>query len=36
MDLVDVGWEAIDVIHLAGYRDSGQVLVNMVMNIQVP
>jgi hypothetical protein len=34
MDLT--GWEVVNWIHLAEDRDEGQVLVNMVMNLQLP
>jgi hypothetical protein len=36
MDLMEVGWEGVDWIHLAQDRDQWQALVNTVMNLQVP
>jgi hypothetical protein len=36
MDLQEVGCEGMDWIELAKDRDSGQSLVNMVMNLRVP
>jgi hypothetical protein len=35
-DLRDIGWEGVDWIHLAQYRDQWWALVNMVMNLKVP
>jgi len=35
MDLREVGWEGVDWIHVAQYRDWGWALVNTVMNIRV-
>jgi hypothetical protein len=38
MDLTENGWEGVEWIHLAQYRDQWQALVNMVMNplVQTP
>jgi hypothetical protein len=36
MDLREIGWDGIDCIYLAQDRDQWRVLVNMVMNFQVP
>jgi hypothetical protein len=34
-DLMEVGWEGTDRIHLNQDRDQGRALLNVVMNIQV-
>jgi hypothetical protein len=36
MDLVEVGWGDVDWIGLAQDRDRWRVLVNLVLNLQVP
>jgi hypothetical protein len=36
MDLREIGWEGVDWIHLAQDRDQWQVVVNTVLNLQVP
>jgi hypothetical protein len=36
MDHREIGWEGMDWIHLAQDRDQWWVVVNMVMNLQVP
>jgi hypothetical protein len=36
MDLREIGWSGMDWIDLAQNRDQWRVLVNMVMNLQVP
>jgi hypothetical protein len=36
MILKETGWKIVGCIHLAQDRDQWQVLVNMVMNLQVP
>jgi len=36
MDLQEVGWAGMDWNELAQDRDRWQVLVNVVMNLQVP
>jgi hypothetical protein len=36
MDLREIGWDGMDWIDLAQDRDQWRVLVNMVMNLQVP
>jgi hypothetical protein len=36
IDLWEIGWEVEDWMHLAQDRDRWLVLVNMVMNLQVP
>jgi hypothetical protein len=35
MDLREIGWDDMDWIDLAQYRDQWRVLVEMVMNLQV-
>jgi hypothetical protein len=35
MDLEEVGWEAVDWIHLAEERDECPAVVNTVMNLRV-
>jgi hypothetical protein len=36
MDLMEIGWEDVGWMHLCQDRDQWRVLVNMVMNLQVP
>jgi hypothetical protein len=36
MDLMEIGWEGVDWIHLAQDRDQWLALVNTVMNLRVP
>jgi hypothetical protein len=36
MDFREIGWDAMEWIHLAQYRDQWRALVNTVMNIRVP
>jgi hypothetical protein len=36
MDLREMEWEGVDLMHLAQNRDQWQELVNMVMNLWVP
>jgi hypothetical protein len=36
MDLREIGWDGLDWIELAQYRDQWRALVNTVMNLQVP
>jgi hypothetical protein len=36
MDLGEIGWSDMDLIHLALDRNQWKALVDMVMNIQVP
>jgi hypothetical protein len=36
MDIRDIGWEIVDWMHVAQYRDHWRVLVNTVMNFRVP
>jgi hypothetical protein len=36
MDLREIGWEGVDWMRLAQDRDQRWVLVNTVMNLQVP
>jgi hypothetical protein len=36
MDFREIWWEGVDWMHLAQDMDQWQVLVNMVMNFQVP
>jgi len=36
LDTREMRWEDVDRIHLAHVRDQWQILVNTVMNIQVP
>jgi hypothetical protein len=35
MDLEETGWEGINWIHLAQYRDSWLVFVNAIMNFEL-
>jgi hypothetical protein len=35
MDLGEIGWEDVEWIHLAQYRDRWRALVNAVMNLRV-
>jgi hypothetical protein len=36
IDIVEIEWEVVDWMHLAQERDHWWVLVNIVMNLQVP
>jgi hypothetical protein len=36
MALREIGWEGVDWIHLAQYRDKQRAVVNTVMNLRVP
>jgi hypothetical protein len=36
MDLMEIGWEGVDRMHLHQNMDQGQALVNMIMNLWVP
>jgi hypothetical protein len=36
MDLRELGWDGMDWINLAQYRDQWRALVNAVMNLRVP
>jgi hypothetical protein len=36
MDLREIGWDGMDWIDVAQDRDQWRVLVNMVINLQVP
>jgi hypothetical protein len=36
MDLVEIGWEGMDWIHLAQDRDWWQALVTMVLMLHIP
>jgi hypothetical protein len=36
MDLREIGWEGVDLIHLTQVMDQWRALVNTVMNLQVP
>jgi len=36
MDREDIGWEALDWIHLALDRDNRQAVVNMAINLRAP
>jgi hypothetical protein len=36
IDLREIGWDGTDSIHLAQERDQWRVLVNTVMNLQIP
>jgi hypothetical protein len=36
MDLLEIGWGSVDWIGVAQNRDKWRVLVNAVMNFQVP
>jgi hypothetical protein len=36
MDLREIGWDGMDWIKLAQYKDQWRVLVKMVMNLWVP
>jgi ribosome biogenesis protein Nip4 len=34
MDLREIGWEVVDWIHLAQYKEQWRAVVNMVMNLR--
>jgi hypothetical protein len=36
MDLMEIGWEAVDWIHVAQERDQWWAVINTVMNRRVP
>jgi hypothetical protein len=36
MDLTEIGFGNVDLIHLARYRNTWRALVNTVMNLRVP
>jgi hypothetical protein len=36
MNLMERGWQDVDMIHLAQHRDQWQALLNTAMNLQVP
>jgi hypothetical protein len=36
MELMVVGWEGVDRIHVAKFRDRWRVFVNTIMNLRVP
>jgi hypothetical protein len=36
VDLTEIGWDGMDYVDVAQDRDQWRVLVNMVMNLQVP
>jgi hypothetical protein len=36
MDLREIGWDGVDLVDLAQYRDHWRALVNTVMNLRVP
>jgi hypothetical protein len=36
MDLKEVGWEDVDLVHVAQDRDQWWALVNMILNLWVP
>jgi hypothetical protein len=36
VDLTEIGWEGVELIHLAQDRDKWQAVVNMVRYLQVP
>jgi hypothetical protein len=36
LDLREIGWDGMDLIDLAQYRDQWRALVNTVMNLRVP
>jgi hypothetical protein len=36
MDVREIGWDGMDWINLAHYRDQWRALVSAVMNLQVP
>jgi hypothetical protein len=36
VDLSEIGWDGMDSINLAQYRDQRRALVNTVMNLRVP
>jgi len=36
MDIREIGWECVDWMHLSQARDQWLLLMNLVMNLQVP
>jgi hypothetical protein len=36
LDVREIGWEGVEWIHLAQYRDQWRALMNMIMNLWVP
>jgi len=36
MDLSDIGWEGVNWIYVAQYRDQWRTVVNSVVKLQVP
>jgi hypothetical protein len=36
LDLLEIGWDSVDWIHLARDRDQWRAVVNTVMNLRVP
>jgi hypothetical protein len=36
MDLTEIGWDGVDWIDMAQYRDQWGALVNTVLNLRVP
>jgi hypothetical protein len=36
MELKEIGWEVLDLIHLSQDKDQWKALVNTVMNLPVP
>jgi hypothetical protein len=36
MDLIEIGWDGVDCLHMAQDRDQWRALVNTVLNLRVP